>query len=164
MDCATRLAESGAPAGTVVVADFQRQGRGTHGRVWQAPPGSCLMFTCLFRPVVTPAELASLPARIANEIAGALVEITCVPAAVKLPNDVVVGDRKICGVLCTSRIIGEQVEWLLCGIGLNTMMTAEQLPLESATSLSIEDANPLPAHPELLDALLGRLEWLLHVK
>lgn len=162
MDCATRLAESGAPAGTVVVADFQRSGRGTHGRVWQAPPGSCLMFTCLFRPEVTPAELAVLPARIAGEIAATLRDVCNVPATVKLPNDVVVGDRKICGVLCTSRITGETVEWLLCGIGLNTWMTAEQLPLESATSLAIEGANPLPAHADLLDALLGRLGWLLN--
>lgn len=161
MECATRLAESGAPAGTVVVADFQRQGRGTHGRVWQAPPGSCLMFTCLFRPAVSPGDLTELPERIAGEIARALIETTGVPAHVKLPNDVMVGDRKLCGVLCTTRITGERVEWLLCGIGLNTRMTADQLPLESATSLFIEDANPLPKHPALLDTLLERLEWLL---
>jgi BirA family biotin operon repressor/biotin-[acetyl-CoA-carboxylase] ligase len=161
MDCATRLAEAGAPSGTVVVADFQRQGRGTHGRVWQAPPGTCLMFTCLFRPQLVPAELSSLPARVAEDVAAGLMDATGVQSTIKLPNDVVVGGRKLCGVLCTSRITGEQVDWLLCGIGVNTSMTEDQRPLESATSLFIEGVNPLPDHPALLKSLLDRLAWLL---
>ena len=161
MTRASELASAGAAAGTVVVADFQSQGRGTHGREWHAQPGTCLMFTLLARPHLEPRDLEHLPAGIAESLAQALSSATGIQAVVKEPNDITVNGKKLCGVLCSSRVTGEHVEWVLCGVGLNTSMSENQLPVETATSLLCEGVDPLPTHEDLLTALLSSLEWLL---
>jgi len=160
MDRARELAEAGAPAGTVVVADYQSAGRGTRGRDWLAPPGTCLMLTVVARPHVAPGALADLPARVSASICDYLRGSLGLDCAVKPPNDIVVGGRKLCGVLCTSKIVGDRVEYVLCGIGLNTHMSRDELPLETATSLLIERRS-CPDHEPLLDGVLGSLRWLV---
>lgn len=160
MDRTTELAEAGAKAGYVVVADYQSRGRGTHGREWIAPPSSCLMFTAIFRPALEPGELSSLPAMIAQSVAQAVLDVCGLLPDVSPPNDLTIGGKKVCGVLCTSRITGERVDWLLCGIGLNTTMTSAQLPFDGATSLHLAAQRPVPDHSVLLEAILGRLYWL----
>jgi BirA family biotin operon repressor/biotin-[acetyl-CoA-carboxylase] ligase len=160
MNRARELAEAGAPAGTVVVADYQSAGRGTQGRAWQAPAGAGLMFTLVARPALTPAELESLPRRVSESLAAVLRDDFGLDCVVKEPNDILARGRKLCGVLCTSHIVGNRVAWVLCGVGLNTRMTAGQLPIATATSLSIEGVEP-PPHRELLDRLLAALGWLV---
>lgn len=159
MDRAAELAAVGAPSGTVVVADYQSSGRGTRGREWLAPAGTCLMFTIIVRPRVDPPMLETLPARIGVSVAETLQQEFGLRCEIKAPNDLLVHGRKLCGVLCTSRVVGNHVEWVLCGIGLNTFMTQEQAPLPSATSLAMEGI-ACPPHHVLLDRLLCRLEWL----
>lgn len=159
MDRARDLAAAGAQSGTVVVADFQSAGRGTRGRIWQAPPGACLMFTLIARPAISLADLDSLPLRVSESVACFLRQDLGVPCEVKPPNDIVIGDRKLCGVLCTSHIVGDRLEWVLCGVGLNTRMTRDQLPIDSATSLAIEGFE-VPEHRDMIDRLLRRLAWL----
>jgi BirA family biotin operon repressor/biotin-[acetyl-CoA-carboxylase] ligase len=160
MNRARELAEFGASAGTVVVADYQSTGRGTQGRVWQAPPGSCLMFTLVSRSMFSLAELELLPRRVSASIVAVLRDDLGLDCVVKEPNDILVRGRKLCGVLCTSHIVGDRIAWVLCGVGLNTRMTASQLPLPTATSLLVEGIEP-PPHCELLDRLLGALAWLV---
>jgi BirA family biotin operon repressor/biotin-[acetyl-CoA-carboxylase] ligase len=159
MTRARELAEAGAPAGTVVVADYQTDGRGTHGRTWLAPPGTCLMFTLIAQPDIPVDALTDIPLRVSESIAACLSEDLDLVCDVKPPNDIVVAGRKLCGVLCTSRLIGEQLDWILVGIGLNTLMMESELPLESATSLAIEGVT-IPAHDDLLPRILSRLDWL----
>ncbi len=159
MTRARELAESEAPAGTVVVADYQSEGRGTHGRTWLAPPGSCLMFTLVARPAIPVAILTDIPLRISESIAACLRDQYGLDCDVKPPNDILVGGRKLCGVLCTSHLVGERLEWLLVGVGLNTRMTVAELPLETATSLVIEGVT-VDDHAVLLRRVLGRLGWL----
>jgi BirA family biotin operon repressor/biotin-[acetyl-CoA-carboxylase] ligase len=159
MTRARELAESGAPAGTVVVADFQSAGRGTHGRTWLAPPGSCLMFTLIARPDIPVATLTEIPLRISESIAACLRDDYGIDCDVKPPNDILAGGRKLCGVLCTSHLVGERLEWLLVGIGLNTRMSGSDRPIETATSLAMEGV-VVTDHDELLRRVLGRLGWL----
>ena len=159
MEVATALAERGAPSGSVVVADFQSAGRGTHGREWVATPGSALLFTVLGRPKVEARELESLPLRVANAVAHALRSRIGLACDIRPPNDLLVDGRKLCGVLCTSRVVGNDVQWVLVGIGLNTRMSAAQLPLASATSLTVEDC-AFPRHDQLLEWLLEELTFL----
>jgi BirA family biotin operon repressor/biotin-[acetyl-CoA-carboxylase] ligase len=160
MTRARELAEAGAPAGTVVVADYQTDGRGTHGRIWLAPPASCLMFTLIARPALPVDALTDIPLRVSESVATCLHDSYRLACSVKPPNDIMVDGKKLCGVLCTSRLTGERLDWLLVGIGLNTWMTAEQRPLGSATSLVIEGITD-PTHRTLLDRLLDRLDWLI---
>jgi BirA family biotin operon repressor/biotin-[acetyl-CoA-carboxylase] ligase len=159
MTRARELAESGAPAGTVVVADYQSEGRGTHGRTWLALPGSCLMFTLIARPKLPIATLTEIPLRISESIAACLLEEYGLHCDVKPPNDILVGGRKLCGVLCTSHLVGKRLEWLLVGIGLNTRMSESDRPMETATSLAIEGV-VVAEHDDLLRLVLGRLDWL----
>lgn len=159
MERAGELAELGAPSGMVVVADYQERGRGTHGRSWVAPPGTCLTFTVLARPCIAIHELEALPQRVGAAVARALWDNLQLDCTIKLPNDLLVNDRKLSGVLCSSRVVGDDVRWVLVGIGLNTAMRAEQLPVATATSLSIEGLAP-PAHATLLEWLLAELAFL----
>lgn len=160
MERASNLATEGAAAGLVVAADYQSSGRGTHGRTWLAPPGACLMFTLLLRPNIEVARLTDLPHRIATTISTMLREEHGLNSEVKLPNDILVNGRKICGVLCTSRVTGERLDWLLVGIGLNTRMSLAELPLPTATSMVIEKGTDIPSKEALLDSVLVRLGWL----
>jgi BirA family biotin operon repressor/biotin-[acetyl-CoA-carboxylase] ligase len=148
-----------AASGLVVVAEYQERGRGTRGRVWRAPPGSCLMFTVVSRVPFGFADLEALPRRVSDDIARALNEEYGLCCTVKAPNDVIIAGRKLCGVLCTSHLVGADVSWLLCGIGVNTWMTTEQLPHADATSLVLEGVTP-PRHDVMLEQLLARLTWL----
>ncbi len=159
MTRARELAESGAPAGTVVVAEYQTDGRGTHGRTWLAPPGSCLMLTLIARPDIPIAALTEIPLRVSGSIAACLRDDYGLDCRVKPPNDILVGGRKLCGVLGTSHLVGERLEWLLVGIGLNTRMTVADLPLESVTSMAIEGI-AVADHDSLLLRVLEHLDWL----
>jgi BirA family biotin operon repressor/biotin-[acetyl-CoA-carboxylase] ligase len=156
MTRARELSEAGAPPGTVVAARYQSEGRGTRGRVWLAPPGTCLMFTIILPPPPNTADLATLPYRVSASIADWLSERFGLACAVKEPNDILINGRKVCGVLCTSRIVGDRIAHVLCGVGLNPFMTREQLPLETATSLLIEGVD-VPAHEVLLGEVVERV-------
>lgn len=160
MDRAAQLAAAGEPAGSVVVADYQSKGRGTRGRTWHAPPNSCLMFSFILRPTVSPDRLTFLPGLVAERLVALLREQFGLDAQVKAPNDVLVGGKKVCGILCTSRVQGETVEWVICGIGLNTTMRESELPIPNATSLALEGVD-VPPHRELLTTLLVSLRPLL---
>jgi len=159
MTRARELAESGAPTGTVVVANYQSEGRGTHGRTWLAPPGSCLMFTLIARPDMPVDALIDIPLRISASIAACLHDDYGLACDVKPPNDIMVGGLKLCGVLCTSHLVGERIEWLLVGIGLNTNMTEADRPLDTATSLRHEGI-VIASHEALLEQVLPRLAWI----
>ncbi|CAN5151019.1 hypothetical protein BH23CHL1_BH23CHL1_16520 [soil metagenome] len=160
MERASELAAAGAPSGTVVVADFQSQGRGTHGRVWHAQSGSCLMFTILLRPEIELERLTELPQRVTDALSDFVRDEFGLSPTVKMPNDILVDGKKLCGVLCSSRVTGERLDWVLCGVGLNTWMDVDGLPLNTATSLALEGVAEIPVHPELLEMVLGQLEWL----
>lgn len=160
MSRARELAEGGAAPGTVVVADYQSEGRGTHGRSWLAPSGTCLMFTLIARPDFPVRSLTDLPLRVSESVAGWLRDQFDLDCEVKPPNDITVAGKKLCGVLCTSHLVGERLEWLLVGIGLNTRMSEVDRPIETATSLTIEGA-VVTDHDDLLRRMLGSLGWLL---
>lgn len=94
---ALRLARDGAPEGVVVVADHQRAGRGRRSRSWVAPPGGSLLVSVLLRP---PAPVAGgVTMAVAVAMAEAVEQVAGVGAGLKWPNDLVVGDRKLAGIL-----------------------------------------------------------------
>lgn len=139
MDEAARRARAGAPDGTVVIADHQTAGRGRLGRQWLAPPGTALLLTVLLRPTLAPDRLHELPMAMAL---GALQAVrSALPAgaptaALKWPNDLLVGGEKLGGILAESQMTAGGSDWLAIGLGLNVHQTARQLPPE-ATSLRL---------------------------
>jgi BirA family transcriptional regulator, biotin operon repressor / biotin---[acetyl-CoA-carboxylase] ligase len=153
------LATAGEPAGLVLVADEQTAGRGRLGRTWSAPPGSALTFSVLVRPSVPPARLGWLPLVSGLALVDAVRSTTGLAVELKWPNDVLVGAGKLGGIL-TERVGGTDAA--VVGIGLNVAMSAEQLPVPTATSLAVELAGSTPPdRSDLLAAVLAALDgWL----
>lgn len=156
MEVAADLALQGAPAGTVVVADEQTAGRGRLGRAWLAPPGVCLLMTILLRPPLEVARMGDLSRRIAERVAEAVFDVTSVEPRIKEPNDLLIDGKKLAGILVQTSIRGNQLDYLLVGIGLNVNVSPDQLPLPSATSL-LAVTGRYYDRQVLLDAVLGRL-------
>lgn len=120
MDVAHALAETGAPSGTAVLADSQRSGRGRLGRSWTSPAGRGVWVTLIERPIDAQA-LEVLSLRIGIRAAAGLDEFTDGGARVSLkwPNDLLVGKRKLGGILVEARWTGETLAWAGAGIGVN---------------------------------------------
>jgi BirA family transcriptional regulator, biotin operon repressor / biotin---[acetyl-CoA-carboxylase] ligase len=149
-------ARSGEPAGLVVVAERQDAGRGRLDRTWVSPPGAGLTFSVLLRPDLPVASWPWLPLWGGVAVARALRELAGVDAVLKWPNDVLVGGRKLCGLLAEVPCPGAVV----LGIGLNVSTRAEELPHAGATSLRLEDAATTDRGP-LLKAVLRALTGAL---
>lgn len=148
--CAER-ARAGAPAGLVVTTEHQYAGRGRLDRAWEMPPRAALALSVLLRPELPPARWPWLPLMVGVAVAQA------VDGRVKWPNDVLLGPdlRKLCGIL-VERIDTDQGPAAVLGIGLNTSLTPEELPIPTATSLLIERGEDVDRTAVLIE-LLERL-------
>ena len=148
-------ARAGAPEGLVVVTEHQTAGRGRLDRVWETPAGSALTFSVLLRPQVPPERWPWLPLLTGYAVAKALAAAGF-GASLKWPNDVLVGERKVAGIL-VERVEGHEGPAAVVGIGLNVLLTEEQLPVPTATSLLVESAglgHPVPDRTALLASLV----------
>jgi BirA family biotin operon repressor/biotin-[acetyl-CoA-carboxylase] ligase len=112
-------ARSGAAEGMVAVADHQTAGRGRLDRRWEAPPGASLLMSVLFRPDLEAVELHLGTAAVALAAVQACADVAGVEASVKWPNDVMVGDRKLAGVLAEAEFNQGAVQWVVIGMGIN---------------------------------------------
>ena len=115
-----QMAREGAPDGTVVTARHQRQGRGRRGHDWWDAPGESLLLSVLLRPSVAAAEVSALSLVAAVAVAEALDAVAGVGARIRWPNDVLVGGRKIAGILPDAACRADGgVEHVVLGIGIN---------------------------------------------
>ena len=121
-----RAAEGGAPEGALVVAERQTAGRGRLGRVWDALPGQCLAFSLLARPKAPPEIAATLPL-VAGVAEARALRARGFEAGLKWPNDVLIDDRKVCGILCEAQTSSRGIEGIVVGIGVNTGTVPEAL-------------------------------------
>jgi BirA family biotin operon repressor/biotin-[acetyl-CoA-carboxylase] ligase len=130
-------ARSGAAEGLVVAAEYQSSGRGRLGRTWTTPARSALLMSALLRPTGIPAHRWPwLGLLVPLAVASAVRRVGEIPAQVKWPNDVLVEDRKLAGILL-ERVDGPAA---VVGIGLNVSLTAAERPTDVATSLALEGA------------------------
>ena len=158
-DLAREQAEGDAAPGTVVLAEEQAAGRGRFGRVWVSPAGSNLYLTLVMRPDL--ARLRSLGIVAPLSVALAVEEHTGLSPQIKWPNDVLLGGRKVAGVLIESELAGREVRYSLVGIGVNVNFdidpASDLAPI--ATSVKRELGRDL-SREELLASLLNRFEEL----
>lgn len=148
-DEAKRLAAADAPEGTWVVAEEQTGGRGRRGRAWTSPPGN-LYASLLLRPPGPARALTALSFVAAVAVGEALLTLSgTLPVAYKWPNDVLVGGRKVAGILLES---GGTPIWVVVGIGLNVAHHPDDLQ-RPATSLA---AAGLQVSVDTAMAALGR--------
>jgi BirA family biotin operon repressor/biotin-[acetyl-CoA-carboxylase] ligase len=156
-ECAStqRLLGGGEAEGTTVATDLQTHGRGRLGRTWEAPAGQALLFSVLLRPRPPMVLWPELSLVAGEAVAAALRAETGIAAELSHPNDVLVGGRKVAGILpeaTTGRVV--------LGIGVNVNQTAGELPAETpkpVTSLRLETDREL-ARERLLAAILLELE------
>ena len=157
---ARRLAEKGAPHGCVVVSEEQTGGKGRLGRQWVSPPGSGIWFSVLLRPHALPEEVTGVTLLSAVAVCRAIRKETGLDAKIKWPNDVVIGTKKVCGILTELSAEWERVHYLIVGIGVNVNQAAFPPELsERATSLSLETDRPVE-RAVLLCAILEEFERL----
>ncbi|CAN5312349.1 biotin--[acetyl-CoA-carboxylase] ligase [soil metagenome] len=149
-------ARAGEPAGLVVAAELQTAGRGRLARSWTSPPRAGLTFSVLVRPDLPAAQWSWLPLWTGLAVATALTARAEVEAELKWPNDVLVGGRKVCGVLAEVPAPGAAV----LGIGLNVSTRADELPHDAASSLALVGARAVD-RDTLLRAVLRALSDVL---
>jgi len=152
-------ARAGGPEGLVVLAEHQTAGRGRLDRTWETPARSGLTFSVLLRPTVPAGSWPWLPLLTGHAVATAL-RAAGFEATVKWPNDVLLGERKVAGIL-VERVETPSGPAAVVGIGVNVAMTADQLPVPEATSLAVE--GDAPDRTELLGLLLDTL-WDSYVR
>ena len=143
-----RRALGGEPGGLVVVSDVQTGGKGRFGRVWQSDSGG-LYFSVLIRPELPPAEIAAITLAAGYAVCLAVRQVTGLDARIKWPNDIIIGNRKICGILTEMSAQSDRIDYAVIGIGVNVNNTA--FPDELKTkALSIRMALGSPVDKTLL--------------
>lgn len=164
-DEAARLARAGAPHGTVVIAEQQSAGRGRDGRPWASPRGRGLYLSCVLRPPLPLADVPPMTLAIGVGVCDA-VRAAGVPGALKWPNDMLVGTRKLAGVLVEAQSQGSRLEAVIVGIGVNLSeaQLGELPPDIAGRAISLEEAAGTPIDREaFIGALLAYVEhWVDH--
>jgi BirA family biotin operon repressor/biotin-[acetyl-CoA-carboxylase] ligase len=156
-------ARAGAQDRTVLVAEHQGTGRGRHARTWSSPPRAGLALSVLLRTTGVPvARLGWLPLLAGVAVVDVLRRVAEVDAVLKWPNDVLIGGRKVAGILAEVAVTSPEPA-VVVGVGLNVSLGTEELPVPEATSLTLAGAGLTDRDP-LLRALLRELgdrerEW-----
>jgi len=157
---AKRLALRGVPEGTIVLAEAQSQGRGRLRRHWVSPRGKGLYVSVILRPQVPPewGSRTTLAAGVA--LAVAIEELGGVRPSLKWPNDMMIGHRKVAGILTEANFEQNRLASIIVGVGVNVNTREEDFPLsirDAATSLRLCAGWPIP-RVTLLQRFLRQLE------
>ncbi|HEX2172847.1 MAG TPA: biotin--[acetyl-CoA-carboxylase] ligase [Dehalococcoidia bacterium] len=150
-------ARAGDPEGALVIADAQTAGRGRLGRSWLSEGGVNLTFSLVLRPTLD--QVRGLPIIAGLAGARAVRAVTGLPAEIKWPNDLVIGDRKFSGILIDAELQGAAVKHVIYGQGINVNQDVSRFPeiAGTATSLAAEAGRPID-RVELLVRVLAELE------
>jgi BirA family biotin operon repressor/biotin-[acetyl-CoA-carboxylase] ligase len=154
------IREDQAPHGTVVIAEAQSAGKGRRGRAWSSEPGTGLYMTIVLRPDISCTQAPVLTLGVAVAAHDAIERATGLEVDVKWPNDLLVGGRKVCGVLSELEAELDQVRSIVVGVGIN--VNQERFPPDIrniATSLRIETGAP-QSRIEILAGFLAALETM----
>jgi len=159
-DIAKQFADAGEPEGTLVIADEQTAGRGRMGRTWTAPPRSSILMSLILRPrALAPHQIARATMATALGACDGIRAVTGLDAQIKWPNDILLRGKKCAGILAEAPTVGEQVEYVIVGLGLNVNFAAGSvagIPPDS-TTIADELGKPTPRVP-LVQALLRSIE------
>ena len=131
-DVLKNLASSGAPEGTVLIADRQTKGKGRRGRSFESPSGTGIYFSYLLRPAASPASVAHVTACTAVCVHNAILNTCGIETSIKWVNDLVLDSRKICGILTEMNLESESysIDSIIVGIGINVNGSSDIFPPE----------------------------------
>ncbi len=140
-ETAQRLAESGAPEGTLVVADRQTRGRGRLGRKWHSPPGLGLYFSLVLRPIISLDLLPGLSLVAALSLCRVIERLDNLHPQIKWPNDCLIDSQKAAGILTEISAELDRIDYAVMGIGINVNHQKKDFPLNlrsRSTSLALK--------------------------
>lgn len=156
-----RLAQNGAEQGLVVVSEEQTLGKGRLGRQWKSPKGTGIWFSILIRPDLSPTEVAGVTLAAGLGLCKAIRKFTGCNAQIKWPNDIIIGNKKLCGILTEMAAEAEHINYCIIGIGVNANTKEFEPEIASkATSLSIETGEDI-SRSGLLREVLEQIEICL---
>jgi len=158
-DVAKRLAAEGAEEGTIVISEKQTLGRGRLGRRWVSPEGG-IWFSMILRPEVASKDASKLTFVVAVAVARVIRKMFNLDAEIKWPNDVLIGGKKVCGILTEASTKGDVVDFVIVGIGINANVSLDAFPRSlrrSITSLRRELRREVERE-KFLCALLQEME------
>lgn len=153
---AMQMASQGCSDGAVVIADSQTGGKGRLGRSWISPPGKNIYMSIVLRPGISPRDATAITLLSAVACASAVRRSCPVDATIKWPNDLIVGTRKLGGILTEIKADIDSISHAVVGIGINVNLALDDIPDEIkpiATSLLIETGEPF-SRTELAGNLL----------
>lgn len=159
-DVVEKLARDGVREGVVVFAEAQTKGRGRLGRVWTSPARRGLWFSILLRPQLRPQETTQVTVAAATATWRAINRVTGLSPEIKWPNDILMGGKKLVGILTELSAEVDRVKHITLGIGVSVNVTASEFPADlrkMATSLRIELGKPV-VRAELATAILHELD------
>ena len=137
---AVDLISNASPAeGTVIVAGYQSQGRGQMGTEWKGEPGQNLMLSVILRPnFLRVSEQFLLNKAVSLSVYQVIKDYLGSYTSIKWPNDIYIGNRKVCGILIQNGIQGTHIQWSVIGIGINVNQKTFGEDLPNATSFYCE--------------------------
>lgn len=136
---AVKEVKNGAEHGTLVVADSQTKGKGRRGRVWHSPKGTCIAMSLILKPKIETKDASMLTLVQAMAVAKSIEEVCGLETKIKWPNDILVHEKKVCGILTEMHLENTKISAIIMGTGIN--VNQEEFPTEIspiATSLKIE--------------------------
>ncbi len=155
---AKKMADSNAEEGTVVVASIQSKGKGRLNRTWISPEGG-LWLSVILRPNIPPQKATLVTLMAANAVAETLSEYG-LEARIKWPNDVLIDGKKVCGILTEAKTMGNMIEYLILGIGINANFELSELPedIRGASTTIKHELNKDISQDELFHRLLVHMD------
>ena len=133
MDMAMDVAIKGSPEGFVVCAETQHKGRGRLGRSWQSAKHKGIYFSVVLRPKLLPLECPKLTLLSAICCCEAIRKLSGLDCSIKWPNDLVVGNKKIGGILTEMNAEADQIKFIIIGIGINVNTSTSMLPPKASS-------------------------------
>lgn len=152
------LGNDGCENGTVVTAREQSKGKGRLGRVWQSKKDDCIAFSFLLRPNIAPSEVSSITPLAGLAVCKAIRDYTKLDCMIKWPNDIIVGKKKLVGILTEMSAEFDAVEYIITGIGINVEHTSfpEEIAYK-ATSILLETGRHIDKN-EFLACVIKHIE------
>jgi BirA family biotin operon repressor/biotin-[acetyl-CoA-carboxylase] ligase len=158
------MARRGAPEGTVALTEEQTSGRGRRGHTWFSPPGIGIWTSFLLRPRISDRHLPPLTICAAYAVAKCIEESTDIDICIKWPNDILIQDQKVAGILAETKTMLKEGPCIVVGVGINVNHTTDVFPDElqkTATSLRIVKGEPVFRQP-LFCKLVETFESVYH--
>jgi BirA family biotin operon repressor/biotin-[acetyl-CoA-carboxylase] ligase len=157
---ARTMALDGCAEGFAVIAEEQTEGRGRLGRKWLSPKASSVAFSLVLRPDIKPQDASKVTLVMGLAVCRAIESVTGLKCGIKWPNDIIINNRKVCGILTEMNAEIDAINYIIIGTGINVNVPVFPEEIRSiATSLSIE-LNEHVSRKEILSALLFQFESL----